>query len=239
MGHWQHKTHSAEAWAYLDDHLGAQIAMLQECVPPIGQPLFLGRAVNDDTGLRNSGTYAWDEIGGKRDWGTGVFTAGFPLRKLDLTLSHPGTSVGVEVVLPNQELVTAISIYGLMIKTHSITTLHRVFSDLTLVLEDRKRKIILGGDLNASLQWDEQQRGRSHEILFDRIKNFGLHDCLSKFQPYPQQTWRKNGVMTPWQLDYLFMSESLVERVKQCDVRREPALKELSDHNPILATLDL
>ena len=58
-----------------------------------------------------------------------------------------------------------------------------MFSDLTFLLDGKlgKRKVILGGDFNASLQWDKQQPGESHRIMFERLENFGLVSCIDLF----------------------------------------------------------
>jgi len=98
---------------------------------------------------------------------------------------------------------------------------------------------MLGGDLNASLQWDEQQPGESHRILFERIKNFGLSDCVQQFHPEFVQTWRHEGVSKPWQLDYLFISKNAVDQLVSCTVVDDPRVHGLSDHNPIVADLEI
>ena len=70
--------------------------------------------------------------------------------------------------------IIVISVYALMEKilnvTYSIPNLHRIFSDLTGLIEgrDTKNRLVIGGDLNASLQIDEQQVGNSHKVFFDK-----------------------------------------------------------------------
>jgi hypothetical protein len=74
-----------------------------------------------------------------------------------------------------------------------------MLSDLTLLLDGKmgsERKIILAGDFNASTQWDEQQSGHSHKLLFERLENFGMVDVVKSKYGKPIQTWRKANVTT-------------------------------------------
>ena len=114
-----------------------------------------------------------------------------------------------------------------------------MFSDLTPILDNtrdswgKKRKIILGGDFNASFQWDDQQPGESHRIMFERLENFGMVDPLREKYNQPVQTWRSSNSKKSWQLDYVFVSNNLAERVKDVNVLYSKEIEQLSDHNPI------
>jgi endonuclease/exonuclease/phosphatase family metal-dependent hydrolase len=152
--------------------------------------------------------------------------------------------VAAAEVADSVSVLTVISIYGLLENLHgtlySITTLHRLFSDLTILLDDPRRRgrIVLGGDFNASLQWDERQGSKTHRLLFDRVEAFGLTSCL----PYggkPQRTWRAKSGDFPWQLDYLFISEELADRASPAAVVEDDRVAQLGDHNPIAVTVDL
>jgi hypothetical protein len=106
----------------------------------------------------------------------------------------------------------------------------------------KKRNIILGGDLNASLQCDDTQRGRSHKIFFDRLEDFGLEDVYKVLEmPYPQQTLRYPRSDRKWQNDYFFVSESLYmyKTETKCEIICNEDVKKYSDHNPVLLTLNL
>jgi hypothetical protein len=154
--------------------------------------------------LKNS---VWEEIGGNRKWGSGIFSK-YPVEKVEFQNNYSGSVSAGEVFLPNDTKLTVISIHVLLEHGYSIIPLHRIFSDLTLLLEEKmgKHDKILGGDFNASIQFDERQKGESHRIFFDRVKNFGLIDCLGKFHDEPVQTYRHSQGNEPWQLDYLFAS---------------------------------
>lgn len=119
-----------------------------------------------------------------------------------------------------------------------------MFSDLTPILDGKKdstgkkRKIILGGDFNASLQWDEQQPGESHKIMFERLENFGMIDLLLDKYDQPVHTWRRKNTRRKWQLDYVFSSKNIADRIKDINVLHDQQIEQLSDHNPIEVVLE-
>lgn len=226
MCYWQHRNNFSKSWNYLFSKINPDIALVQEAVPP--------------TKLRALSNFIWDEIGKNRKWGSGIFSR-FPIEKVEFDNSYPGAVVVGEVSLPNKSKITAISIHVLLEHRYSIIPLHRIFSDLTRLLEGRrgKRVIIIGGDFNASIQFDRQQKGESHRILFERVENFGLLNCIKKFHAQPVQTYRHKTSNEQWQLDYLFLSEKLESKLKNCLVIEDSKILNLSDHNPVIAQLSI
>ena len=180
-------------------------------------------------------------IGGNRKWGSAIVTQKYELEPIELKInSHPGALVTARLRLGRKLELQLISVYGLMLDTYAVTSVHRMLSDLTPLIDNYARKnIILAGDFNASLQVDERQRNKSNKILFDRIQDFGFFDCLAHFQLYPVQTWRRPNDNTLWQLDYLYASKSLFGKLKSCVVIDNPSVRNFSDHNPVVAIFDL
>jgi hypothetical protein len=170
MAYWQHVNLHDEAWEYYLNEVDADIYLFQE-----------GRPDENISSQRNH--LVWDEIGGKRNWGSGIYSQKYELFEEKIETQFKGVfSVGNTQI--NAKKLTLISLYGLMeingpTKGYSIPNLHRMLSDLTGLFNGHisgKRKIIMGGDLNASTQFDEMQKNKSHKILFDRIDDFGLKD---------------------------------------------------------------
>lgn len=64
--------------------------------------------------------------------------------------------------------------------------------------------------------------------------------CVETHSCSHVQTYRHNNraESNPTQLDYAFTSASIVRKVSRCEVVDEAAAWELSDHCPILLTLD-
>ena len=119
-----------------------------------------------------------------------------------------------------------------------------MLSDLTPLfngeLQERGRpRVILGGDLNASIQFDPKQRNNSHRIFFQRLEDFGLADCQGAFTNERPRTLRHGKSDFPWVNDYIFASEYLAKKVISRHVIENPELLSLSDHNPLVVTFDL
>ena len=68
--------------------------------------------------------------------------------------------------------------------------------------------------------------------FFDAILDMGFHDCMRKFNSDPVQTHRHTRSKFPWELDHMFATENLYERLTDI---RTVEVPELSDHDPIVA----
>jgi endonuclease/exonuclease/phosphatase family metal-dependent hydrolase len=226
MDHWRRSAPARDAaWDFVLES-GASIALLQEALPP--------------TAVVESGRVAFGA--GGRAWGSAVYVAdGLPFTQLPIEASHPGAVVAVELEMPKATgPLTVVSIYGLLESIlgteYSTPSLHRTLSDLTALLDDpaRRGRIVLGGDFNLSLEWDRKGGRVTSRVLFDRIEDFGLESCFpyrDGFQP----TWRhRSGSLG--QLDYLFVSRELTDRVSASPVVE---VADLSDHWPLAVELEV
>jgi exonuclease III len=234
MAHWSHKKLSEEAWNYFLNNIDADFFLFQEASPP-------------DKIKKQKRNLAWNEIGGSRSWGSGIYSKKYELKEEIIKTEFKGV-FSVANAMVNSKKITLISLYGLMesdgpTKGFAITNLHKVLSDLTGLFWGRidgNRKIILGGDLNASLQIDKKQKGNSHKIFFDRLEDFGLFDCFKILnKKYPMQTLRHKKSKTAWQNDYFFVSKEISEKVINCEVIDNKEIRKYSDHNLVTITLDL
>jgi len=242
MAYWSHKKYHEEAWSYLLNDLDADILLFQEAIIP--------KVLRDDKNLiwHNAG-----ESKGRREWGTGIYSKGYPLSE-EPEESIPKWSIQrfkelctvANVKINENNRLTLISLYGRIDRIgsigYSIPNLHRIISDLTGILNGHingKRKIVLGGDLNASVQCDQQWGGDAHRIFFDRINDFGLMNCFNPFHNGFVQTHRHKGSKINWQNDYLFISSSISNKLIKCEVIDNDFVRKYSDHNPIFITLEL
>ncbi len=232
MGHWTHRKESPLAWDYLDNVISPDIALLQEAAPPVE---------------RRDKNCLWREITEKKGhWGSGVLTKGLPLAEVPLKgNAYPGALIVADVTLPDKSNLVAISAYGQLDEHgYAITTLHRMLSDLTHLLDGKLRaggrpNVIIGGDLNASPQWDDKYHVATHRIFFQRLEAFGLVDCQGEHTKDRPPTLRHNRSGFPWVIDYVFASKALAKRVVDRQVVDNPAMHKLSDHNPVVVTFDL
>ena len=214
MDYWK-SAKKEEGWDYVQS-IDPDIMLLNECSLHSSQKNFIHHV-------------------SRSKWGCGVFTKE-KLTEIKFDKSHNDAIACGELKIHNQP-ITAISLYGKMIDGYSITTLHRSLSDLThlFVQKDIRDWLLIGGDFNADLQFDKQQPGKSHELFFERLKDFGLHDCLKKFHKERIQTLRHKESSFAWQNDYLFAGKELYDRCTSCEVIDDKNLYDISDHNPIIA----
>ena len=234
MAYWQHKKLHDETWNCFLNQIEADIFLFQE-----GRPT---EAIKDQ-----KNHLVWNEIGGKRDWGSGIYSPKYELLEENIETQFKGVfSIGNTQI--NNEKITLISLYGLMensdpTKGYSISNLHRMLSDLTGLFNghiEGKRKIIMCGDLNASTQFDEMQKNNSHKILFNRIDDFGLKDVyqLSGNKSHVQ-TLRYARSQKPWQNDYFFVSNSLVKKFTKYEIINNEEIRKFSDHNVVIIEMEL
>jgi endonuclease/exonuclease/phosphatase family metal-dependent hydrolase len=197
------------------------------------------------------------EIGGTRSWGSWVVPFGgasltaIPTVPVSndaiepagaLEMSHPGAFAVADVQLPSDRAVTVASVYGMLAFSvlnrvrYAVTTLHRTLSDLTPILDVHRtpRPVVLAGDLNVSPQitWPDTA---AHVAVIDRIKAFGLSDCLGDM--HDGQYVRTFGkVETPFQDDWVFASPSLT--CTRCEPVDTDEAWALSDHCPVMAEFE-
>lgn len=231
MDHWKRKQEQREAaWKYLTETISPQIALLQECVPSVN--------------INNQYKILYQEIGGTRKWGTAIAVRELPFQEINIHKSHPGAVVAAEITCPGEMVITVISLYGMFDNDGYVTTtLHRTLSDLTPLLhgERSKRLFIVGGDFNASTQWDERYKNRdpAHRLFFERLEDFGLINCTNKHYKKHVQTHRHSRSDFPWQDDYIYASKKIANKLVFCDIKSDKQVLELSDHNPVLAVFEL
>ena len=230
MAHWSHRNVAAKAWDFLDHEIDADITLLQESCPPKE---------------RQKEFCVWHEIDKKRIGGSGVLTKKHPITEIHLDKNENfGALTVAEVSIPNKPKLVVVSMYGEFDKhKYTITTLHRMLSDLTHLLdgylqERGKPTVILGGDLNATPQWDDEYGTKTHRIFFQRLEAFGLVDCHGTFTKDRPRTLRHNRSKIPWVNDFMFASEKLAKKIVSHQVIEHEEMKPLSDHNPLVVTFD-
>ena len=223
----------ARAWEFLWS-LSPDVALLQEVRMP------------------EAPSALYTEIPG-RGWGTAVVGSDRvtldPKRRIPLAdepdgasipESHRGASTVAMAHLDGASAMTVASIYGLHwdrqgTTRYAVSTLHRTLSDLTPILDVKRSKeaVVIAGDLNVSPQIAEPDRA-AHAAAIDRIKAFGLVDCLGELHDGYVQTHRHQNRRggKPWQDDWMFASPA-VELVSCEPVDTEEAWA-LSDHCPVV-----
>jgi len=242
MAYWSHKKYLEEAWDYFLNELDTDIFLFQEAKP---------------SKTINSTNLIWHNAGksvGRKYWSTGIYSKKYKLsEEPEESIPESSRQLFKELcIVANTKIegvkLTLISLYGRLDKlgngpAYCMPNLHRVLSDLTSVLNghiDGKRNIVLGGDLNASIQCDNKWGGNAHKIFFDRMDDFKLNNCF-KLRGYEDfiQTHRHRKSKDKWQNDYIFISKSISNKFVDCEIVDVPEIRKYSDHNIVIITLNL
>jgi exonuclease III len=254
MNHWAWRAEDRRrAWEFLDEVVAPDVALVQEAAVPPGRARVVGPE---------------GPASAKRPWGAMVVSREQPIARLPIVRVrwHRGTvdllrtllgSVAVARVTPAEAApVVAISVYGGVEPGFESTTMHRILSDLTPLLDGKHgKRVVLGGDFSCSTQVEKARRAR-HGNVFDRVRALGLVDLLAgtrrrrpRLRGCPcgasdcahVQTHRAKRSRVPWQFDYLYATRPLAERVTLCRALNggEADPWALSDHCPVVADFDL
>ena len=248
--------HKLESWESLRG-LGADIALLNEATPvPAGiQALALGDTQGRDDYPRHWSTAVVSphpirpvEDAQATSWGR--------TRKVPFHNSRPGSWTAATVAVPGIGEVTAISLYGLLDEM-SDASVHRSLSEVSPIFDDERYHdlVLLGGDLNTSTGWDPRTDARHlarDRTVLERISAYGLVDCLQQVRPTGRLDGCRCGLGDdcthtrtrldplnpdiPYQMDYLYASPTMAERLERCEVLAPPEWPSPSDHFPIMAT---
>jgi hypothetical protein len=136
-----------------------------------------------------------------------------------------------------------VSPYGVLEEGYAVTTMHRVLSDLTPLLDrDLGKRLIIGGDFNCSTQRPGRDRDR-HRNLFERFATLGLVDLLAltagtrpALADCPcsdelcrhVQTLCQDGSKVPWHNDYLFATAAVADRLRAPDLQEMRSIRGLA-----------
>jgi hypothetical protein len=164
-----------DAWTRLKEiqrvH-GAQVALVQEAVPPSGAGDWRCHPAPSQTDQWRIAAHS--DVQRRFASAVVVLDSALDLEPVQPTplglaeygkfaVSHPGQFSVAEIGLPSGERFTAISLYGIWDRDErylfSEATLHRAISDLTMLLQEKARaNVVLGGDLNIFFEWDRASK---------------------------------------------------------------------------------
>ncbi|MFO0564293.1 MAG: hypothetical protein U0263_01450 [Polyangiaceae bacterium] len=203
MNHWARSPDArAKAWAFLRHELSADIALVQEAVPPPDLDAVYKPIDRDNPRL---------------NWGTAVVSVSgkYPLRPRtrrfahapeadgELIESHPGATAVADIIDPatGEPRIVAVSFYGAweylpkdptkpkqQQAIYSATTSHRNLSDLSPLLVwartmPHKIPVVLAGDFNATTQVAARNHWECEieeaKVLFARLKALALQDLIA------------------------------------------------------------
>jgi len=111
------------------------------------------------------------------------------------------------------------------------------------ILSDKK--VIIIGDFNSSAIWDKKHRHASHSMAVKKLSELKIH---SVYHSHFLQVQGKEIHPTfylyrhedkPYHIDYCFVSEYFMERLKLVEVGEYQTWKIYSDHTPLIVNFTL
>ncbi|MGH9199399.1 MAG: hypothetical protein ACRD1T_27175 [Acidimicrobiia bacterium] len=249
------RSRKARAWTILEE-LRADISLLNEARIPRVRPRGYFRGGEKTLGL-DPKVRSWASAVVSphvvSDLADDVPTTG-PFRA-PFANARPGSWTAALVQVPDVGSVTAVALYGLL-DERSDASVHRSLSDLTPLFENRRynKRLVLGGDFNTWTGWPSGGgRLARDESVFRRIEAFGLVDCLLADPTrddrgplagcpcsygdscrHTRTRIDQNAPEVPYQMDYLYASRLLAERLLTCEAL-DLGADSPSDHFPIQA----
>lgn len=241
----------ASAWSELFKDGLLDVALLQEArIPPVHERLHLVEPARDSP-------CRWTMAGWKRAFRTAVAQLsdrvtmrGLPTATLEsfdrqaLAVSRPGT-LALAAVTHGSETITCISAYAVWENMRHDTprkkpavfsdgSAHRLISDISPLITNRRHKVLMAGDFN--LMYGYGENGDAHwagryESVFARMKALGLRFVGPQLpngrqaEPWPAELPRDSKNVPTFrtsrqargaetrQLDFVFASESIADRV--------------------------
>lgn len=252
LNHWRQPLLPSDtrrgAWEQLTSGIGAQVALVQEAVPPLSL-------------ARQQAVYG--EIAGHRNWGSAIVALDpsisiEPLRSVRIPYSrrrfllantHPGSVAIARLTVPGVQPITVVSVYGVF-DGSVVSMILRVIADLVPLFDSADgARVILGGDLNVSRATKDPKALARAEAVFAAIRALGLVEAKSIVAEPPASATDcpcgRGGEcdhVATWgsaELDHLFVSPSLSGQVAAVSVDQSVVAAGLSDHVPLVLDLAL
>lgn len=112
---------------------------------------------------------------------------------------------------------------------------------------EKAKNIIIAGDFNCERRMDDNptssrfaERGeRLNNLFFDLINDLGFKNCVRKFHPEPIRTHKHNKSTYPWEIDHMFCTNEIYEKLTSVEVDDSVVDEGISDHNPIIANFSI
>jgi endonuclease/exonuclease/phosphatase family metal-dependent hydrolase len=228
MNYWQrNESQRKNAWDFIKQ-LDVDIAILQETKPYVG--LF------EDNNIYFQGLPVKD------GWGSAIITKKYNAYKHSFISSYEGSPALIcyDFEVEKERIVTIINLYGKSdTNGYCTTTVHHMISDITPITWGKsKNLIIMAGDLNTSIQWDEKYKNKdpAHKLVFDRINDIGFINCTMKQYGEHKQTFVRDNTF-PYQDDYVFIKGP--NKSWTVYIYDDKNILEYSDHYPIELRIEI
>lgn len=110
--------------------------------------------------------------------------------------------------------------------------------------KDKFNKILIVGDFNSNVIWDEWDRWWNHSDVVKELSEIGIESLYHNFtgQEQGQETvptlYFQRKINRPYHIDYIFGPQEFVKRLMRYEVGQAERWLALSDHMPIFCEFE-
>jgi len=215
--------------------LKADIYIIQECENP---------DVCVDTFYKEWATnYLW--IGDSKNKGLGIFASeSISLSKLNWEPVFKDHTVKYFLPCEVNSEFTLLAVWTHYNKSPNFGYMGQFWKYLQLH-KTKMGNIIIAGDFNSNAIWDEWDRWWNHSDVIRELNEIGIESLyhLHTREVQGQETtptfYLQKNVHKPYHIDYCFASKKISEKLTEMKIELYESWKHLSDHAPMLVSIDL
>ena len=211
----------------------ADILVIQECENP--------KESNDLEYKNWANNYLW--IGDSKNKGLGVFgKREINIERLDWTNNFKDHSVKHFLPCLINNDFQLLGIWTHQNKSPNFGYIGQFWKYLQ-VNKSNFKKIIIAGDLNSNVIWDQWDRWWNHSDVIKELAEVNITSLYHKYFKEQQGKETKptfflqRNISKAYHIDYCFSSKELAENLKNVDVQDFTNWSHLSDHVPVIITL--
>lgn len=213
------------------ENFQADILVIQECEDP-------ARSTKEYQDY--AGDYLWK--GDNKNKGIGVFSKG-DLEVKDLNWNDDGLESFLSCRIG--DMFNFVAVWTKYANSPNFRYIGQLWKYLQLHKEQfSEGDLVLCGDLNSNMQWDQWDRWWNHSDVVRELKELNIHSLYHRIMNEEQGKESKPTLFMhrklerPYHIDYAFLSESLFsDNRNTLEVGDPDTWLDYSDHMPIVFTI--
>jgi exonuclease III len=209
------------------EQFNADIIIIQECENP--------EVSTDKTYKSWASNYCWS--GDNKNKGLGIFCKNH-IKLANNNWANNETKHFISANI-NQEF-DIIAVWN----HHAKSPNFKYIGQLWKYLQINKKliaKTIIIGDFNSNTIWDEWDRWWNHSDVVKELNELGIKSLYHEYYKEEQGLEKRptfflhRNILKPYHIDYIFLYQELIEKVKKFEIRNSKEWLETSDHLPLIA----
>jgi exonuclease III len=219
------RRNSDRAFRHVIEKEKPQIILLQECFHPLTY-------FSEKELAKLKGRFSWKPT--RHGWGNCIVTPQSGLNEITVEHEFAGR---LQVAMTNLAKIGKITIANLhvpIIDNYSRFNMAKMFEVISKHIKNGNALIC--GDFNFGECFDKNGETQHRDIFKKLLEKYRITDCYRKFHKTFGQTYRPvRKSKTIFMLDYILVTNDLVDQLKSCRILDSERVRKMSDHNPIVA----